>query len=66
MVICTQNKIHEIQSIAYLVMVKDVINYLNSSNQRAITPLLLRITSKPSCMVIYAQCKFHEIPLIGH
>ena len=39
MVIYTRNKIHEIKSIAYLVMVEDGINYLNSSNQRAITPL---------------------------
>ena len=46
MVICTQNKMYEIQSIAYLVMVEDGINYFNSSSQMAITPLLLRISSQ--------------------
>ena len=34
-VIYTQNEIIEIQSIAYLVMTEDGINYLNLSNQRA-------------------------------
>ena len=47
MFICTQKKFNEIQSIAYLVMVRmveDGINYFNSSNQRAIPALLLRIS----------------------
>ena len=49
---CTQNKIHEIRSIAYLVMAEDRINYLNVSNQRAKTPQL-------------PFNKFHESPSIA-
>ena len=67
MVIYTQNKISEIRSIAYLVMVEDGINYLNLSNQRAIPPLLLRISMYNHTMVIiYTQYKLHEIHSIAY
>ena len=40
MVIYSRNKFRGIHSIAYLAMAEDRINYLNVSNQRAITTLL--------------------------
>ena len=40
MVIHTHNKVHGIQSVAYLVMAENRMNSLNVSNQRAITTLL--------------------------
>ena len=44
MVTYTLNKIHENLSIAYIaIMAEEEINYLKLTNQRAITPLALRI-----------------------
>ena len=69
MAIYYQNKIHEIRSIVYLIMVWNGINYLKSkqlkgNNYSVTQDILTKIHMRNDTMVKCTQYKFHEIPLV--